>query len=66
MKEPGLILFECDSGTDCGVRLMVTAESLEGMAVMRFQIDVDGAVLAAYVGPQDVESLIAFLQRNKR
>jgi hypothetical protein len=67
MDEPALILFEYDSAVDYGVRLVVSPTvTIDGSPVMRFEVNVDGNVLAAYVGPKDVDHLIAFLQRSRR
>jgi hypothetical protein len=67
MDEPALILFEYDLDVDCGVRLVVSpAVASDGTAAIRFEVNVDGDVRAAYVGPKDVDHLIAFLQRNRR
>lgn len=66
MDEPPLIPFEYDLATDAGVRLVVSPTvSPDGTPATRIEINVDESVLAAYIGPKDVDHLIAFLQRNK-
>jgi hypothetical protein len=66
MDEPPLVLFEFDSPTSMGVRLVVSRKLLpEGIAATCFEINVDGKILATHVGPRDLQELIAFLQRNK-
>lgn len=68
-EDPDKILaryFEFDSADDCGVRLTVSVGSLLHMFgiphSLRVEVDVDGRILAAYIGPEDARALASVLR----